>query len=284
MVVGQEYPALLRHAQISEKSDVRAPSPSTKKKVHQADDFRSPGDEPRRTASAKLEKTSSILSSSQRMLLSQALPLALQQADWKRLYSLGTHGASFATLVDKVKEYRYTVIVIQTNQNRIFGGFATHTWKAHRGFYGDGQSFLFSFENVQPSANVKSDKDSDSSNQSTVVEFLFHHLLNACAVEVCFSECNVAGSSNSGTGDSESGGGLKIYNWTGLNRYFQHCSVSDQRIAFGGGNDNFGLCLETDFVQGTSEYCETFGNQALGGEPTFMIQNVEVYGISSACF
>lgn len=75
-------------------------------------------------------------------------------------------------------------------------------------------------------------------------------------------------------------GEVKIYKWTGKNRYIQLCDPDHRLIALGGGGKDcaFGLCVEDDFRVGSTGPCETFGNESLCGQEQFDILNVECWG------
>lgn len=70
------------------------------------------------------------------------------------------------------------------------------------------------------------------------------------------------------------------------NSFFQLCDQDTSRLAIGGGNGSFALCVEDDFNRGTSGPSETYGNEEClcgGGEGDgwFEILNFEVYGFVS---
>ena len=92
----------------------------------------------------RLDKFRPILSSRDLELLSHELPAPLQHGHWKWLYSLDCDGTSFTTLLDKVEGYQFTFLVLRMTKDVVCGGFAAQAWKTS-GFYGTGQSFLFSF-------------------------------------------------------------------------------------------------------------------------------------------
>jgi hypothetical protein len=73
-------------------------------------------------------------------------------------------------------------------------------------------------------------------------------------------------------------GEVKVYKWTGCNRYIQYLDSQRKLLAFGGGGGAFGLCVEHDFQRGSTGRCETFGNDLLCSEENFDIIDVEVYG------
>lgn len=71
---------------------------------------------------------------------------------------------------------------------------------------------------------------------------------------------------------------IRVYKWTGANRYIQVCDASSRMICVGGGGDSFGLCLEQDFSVGSTGPCDTFCNEPLCAQENFQILNMEVYG------
>lgn len=73
---------------------------------------------------------------------------------------------------------------------------------------------------------------------------------------------------------------VKIYKWSGANRYVQLCDSTKRIVAFGGGGDEgvFGLCIEDDFRRGTTGHCETFQNEPLCEEGYFDVVDLEVWG------
>ena len=82
---------------------------------------------------------------------------------------------------------------------------------------------------------------------------------------------------------------IEVYPWTGNNYFVQLCS--NDHIAVGGGvfksNDEaatesgFGLCIDDEVLQGTSQCCATFNNPPLSKEhqdgSPFEIVNLEVW-------
>jgi hypothetical protein len=73
---------------------------------------------------------------------------------------------------------------------------------------------------------------------------------------------------------------LRVFKWTGENRYLQICDSATAKIAFGGGGEEgaFGLCLEHDFRIGSTGPCDTFHNEPLCPQGNFEVVDVEVYG------
>ena len=70
---------------------------------------------------------------------------------------------------------------------------------------------------------------------------------------------------------------MEVYSWSGQNSFFMWSS--DDKIAMGGGGDGFAFMLDSDFLTGDSNRCETFDNPLLvSTNRSFDISNVEVWG------
>lgn len=76
---------------------------------------------------------------------------------------------------------------------------------------------------------------------------------------------------------------VKVFKWSGCNRYIQVCDIHSKLLAFGGGGEDgeFGLCVEDDFRMGSTGPCETFANEPLCKQDRFEILNVECWGFVS---
>jgi hypothetical protein len=76
-----------------------------------------------------------------------SLPIFYQHRNWKLLYDTSQHGISFDTFFQCSKNVTPTLLIIKTMYNDIFGAFCSGDyWKIHNEYYGDGQSYLFSFQ------------------------------------------------------------------------------------------------------------------------------------------
>ena len=66
--------------------------------------------------------------------------------DWKILYDMKKDGCTITAFFSKCKGNDTTIIIIKDTQGNKFGAFCTEEWhKEDLEFYGDGDSFLFSF-------------------------------------------------------------------------------------------------------------------------------------------
>ena len=79
--------------------------------------------------------------------LQGAMPRTLRYKYWKRLFSIAHHGDSFETFLRNTSGYSHTLMVLQTDQGDVLGGFADAEWDRPRGhgsrYVGTGCSFLF---------------------------------------------------------------------------------------------------------------------------------------------
>ncbi|ETV99565.1 hypothetical protein H310_08224 [Aphanomyces invadans] len=71
------------------------------------------------------------------------LPYRFRHKNWKLSFSLAQHGASLHTLFHRVRRQETTIVVIETADGDIFGGFATAPWTPCGLYYGTGESFVF---------------------------------------------------------------------------------------------------------------------------------------------
>jgi len=72
---------------------------------------------------------------------------------------------------------------------------------------------------------------------------------------------------------------FKVYKWAKTNDYFM--LSGPDFIAVGGGGDGFGLWLDSEFLHGNSQLCETFLNEPLASTVDFRCLKLEVWGMTS---
>ena len=78
--------------------------------------------------------------------LIEKLPNYLKYRDWDLIYSTETNGWSLNTFYRNCENYGSNILIIKDEGHFIFGGFANQSWIHSRKFYGNGECFLFSFE------------------------------------------------------------------------------------------------------------------------------------------
>jgi len=89
----------------------------------------------------------SVLSLDHIITIQKKLPARLRQKEnWYLLYGTTTYGVSLNTFYVRTKDQGPSVIVIKDKNGRLFGGFASDSWRIESRFYGTGETFLFSVD------------------------------------------------------------------------------------------------------------------------------------------
>lgn len=83
--------------------------------------------------------------------LADWLPLSLRLTNLRLLYSTNYHGRSLEMFYNKVRNVKYTLILVEVldQKNTVLGMFASQAWKVSPVVYGNGECFLF---RLQPDA------------------------------------------------------------------------------------------------------------------------------------
>ena len=189
------------------------------------------------------------------------LPKGIAFCRWKRLYSLTRDGDSFWQCLRLCGSEPKTLLVVKTTRGAILGGYADAPWEmrsAHSQgtFHGSAQACLFSFSIAAGDNDNGDDAKHTNSQQQSATP---------------------TPSTN-----------LKVFHWTGANRYIQYTDTTESKrmLAFGGGGDTgtFGLCVEQDFQFGSTGPCDTFGNLPLCDQENFNIMDMEIWGFLTGQF
>ena len=72
------------------------------------------------------------------------LPETIQIQSFKLVYSLYNHGTELATFFKNARGSDYTLLLIETINGSVFGGFCSREWKPTGSYFGTGESFIFS--------------------------------------------------------------------------------------------------------------------------------------------
>jgi len=93
-----------------------------------------------------LQAESQILTRRQVHLLTRKLPSRTVGHSWELIYSTTIHGISLATLYRNFQGYDTPVLIVVKDENqKVFGAFMSEAPKVSEGFYGTGESMLYSF-------------------------------------------------------------------------------------------------------------------------------------------
>lgn len=152
---------------------------------------------------SKLIDPSGILTLEHIAYLDHAVPITCQLCRWCLLYSTEAHGSSLDTLLLLTKNQSPTMLVVKDDNGNVFGGFASDEWHRATQYFGNGESFLFSFANAKGSSSSVSGVDANGLPGGSVTTF-------------------------------------SKYLWSRKNSYFMLCS--EESLVMGGGG-SFGLYL-----------------------------------------
>jgi len=93
-----------------------------------------------------LHAESQILTKKQVHLLTRKLPSRTVGHSWELIYSTTIHGISLSTLYRNFIGYDTPVLIVVKDENqKVFGAFMSEVPRVSEGFYGTGESLLFSF-------------------------------------------------------------------------------------------------------------------------------------------
>ena len=94
----------------------------------------------------RLEGESKILSEGDAALIRPNLPYQYRNATWKLLFQLSTHGSSYVSFYEKCMNHSPVVLVILTDKRDRIGAFSSKPFKISKNFYGNGETFVFTFQ------------------------------------------------------------------------------------------------------------------------------------------
>ncbi|XP_014208172.1 TLD domain-containing protein 1 [Copidosoma floridanum] len=87
----------------------------------------------------------SILGLGDVLFLNLSLPHELRN-EWRFLFSSQVHGESFSTMLGRITVQGATIIILQDEEDHVFGGFASDNWTLSPNFAGNQTCFLFRLE------------------------------------------------------------------------------------------------------------------------------------------
>jgi hypothetical protein len=95
-----------------------------------------------------------ILSRAMAAVISEQLPSVQKLSDWKFSFAPRQHGVSYSTFYKKLKDNGPSVMLIKTTTDDLFGAFCSHGWHISGAFYGNGETFVFSFGKVKDASEI----------------------------------------------------------------------------------------------------------------------------------
>jgi hypothetical protein len=213
------------------------------------------------------------------------LPQGIAACRWKRVYSLARDGDSFESCLHLIRKEQRSLMVIRTADDRVFGAYADSPWRAaHCNYYGSAQARLWTFVPDTMANEAHLQHQSHYQHQP-------HHDSATIATNLPEPSNKVQLDSSANTSPTDAPldtmqQKIKVYKWTGINRYIQYCDITHRILAFGGGGESgsFGLCVEKDFQTGSTGPCATFGNEPLCDQEHFKIVDLEIWGFLTGQF
>ncbi|ETK90381.1 hypothetical protein F441_06001 [Phytophthora nicotianae CJ01A1] len=113
---------------------------------------------------------SAFLTEKHMQFLWKNLPNYLTCNQMELIYSTRVHGWSFLSFFDRLQNKGPTILVIQDENDNIFGAFCPASWKRSKAFFGNGRTFVFS---LSPHMNAYMWSGIDSSFMYTQRDAIF---------------------------------------------------------------------------------------------------------------
>jgi len=183
---------------------------------------------------------SHILSEPELTSIIERMKILYQVYTWRRIFSMDRDGTSLNHLLDCIRTHSTSLLVIQDQKGKAFGGVLSHsgqTFGRRRQYFGNGESFMF---------ERRGDKKQNQ-NQSDA--------------------CDIDGNNNSDV--------VKIYKWTGTDQNDPILARDDECFAIGG--KTFALFLDHKLKEGGSEPSEMFGSPCLASGRDFRCYGLELW-------
>lgn len=73
----------------------------------------------------------------------RVLPAHWRGYNWELLYSVVRDGASYASLFERARHAKPSLVAVRTARGEVFGGFVTSEWEPQTGYFGTGECFLW---------------------------------------------------------------------------------------------------------------------------------------------
>jgi hypothetical protein len=93
----------------------------------------------------ELDGESDVLGAYELREIVAAAPPRYRLNRWRLLYSMTRMGVSLKTMYRAVEDARGTIVLLRDQGGKVFGAYASESWKPRAGYYGSGESFVFEF-------------------------------------------------------------------------------------------------------------------------------------------
>lgn len=188
--------------------------------------------------------------------LKEFLPDSIRYDNFWLRYSLVRDGASIHSFLSHTKASQYSLLAIETVDGEVFGCFTGEAWHQSNEGFGNGECFLWKMKH---SRRTKSWSVIDQAEMESRVNVYKYTALET-PPQMCKKRRIMIGGLGKGTPSTSftlrDGTVVEPKEW------------------------GFGLCIEDDFLNGTTTPCFGFGSPKLTESGTFEIVNMEVWTLT----
>jgi hypothetical protein len=211
-------------------------------------------------SSLRTSEDSTILSPGELLVLAGWIPKTQRLHEFNLTYVLKRDGACLDTVYSQCldPDIVSSFIVMEDKDGYVFGGFLNEAFKKSDGYYGTGESFVFS---IRPELKVYRWNNDGSDNSSSGHSYNNSDDADGSNIDNS-SECSVGESS----GDYMSGSDLGMF------------ALSDSgQLLMGGGKSGYAFRVDDELCRGHSQPCGTYCSKRLSKEEFFTCVNAEVW-------
>ncbi|XP_019510850.1 PREDICTED: TLD domain-containing protein 2 isoform X2 [Hipposideros armiger] len=257
----------------------------------------------------QLAEASRVMGDSEIRQLSLHLPPRVTGHSWSLAFCTSRDGFSLRSLYRQMEGHSGPVLLVLRDQDgQMFGAFSSSALRLSKGFYGTGETFLFSF-----SPQLKLWKKGTSEGFGL---FLEQRRFGAVGIQTGGKKqvnaretgkksqapgapvppCGLAGdldahlppqhchpvvqsqTARAGLTNPSPFLSPQVFKWTGSNSFFVKGDLD--LLMMGSGSGQFGLWLDGDLYHGGSHPCATFNNEVLARQEQFCIRELEAWVLS----
>lgn len=138
----QSYFAAKAAAATLPSSTGASPSPTPPLSVGGARDLEAKGDAMPQLEIVVQGKSEIVSDADLRAILSH-VPTRHQLDEWALRFNMSVDGTYLLTLMEKLADCECSLLILSDADRKVFGGFASETWRRNPRYYGSGESFVF---------------------------------------------------------------------------------------------------------------------------------------------
>nr|XP_012610742.1 TLD domain-containing protein 2 isoform X1 [Microcebus murinus]XP_012610743.1 TLD domain-containing protein 2 isoform X1 [Microcebus murinus] len=207
----------------------------------------------------QLTAASQVLGASEIRQLSFHLPPRVSGCPWSLVFCTSRDGFSLRSLYRQMEgRGGPALLVLRDQDGQTFGAFSSSAIRLSKGFYGTGETFLFSFS-PQLKISIPCTRNK-ARNQDRP------HGTNLLGGRQWHIDTGIESSQR------------EVFKWTGSNSFFVKGDLDS--LMMGSGSGQFGLWLDGDLYHGGSYPCATFNNEVLARQEQFCIKDLEAWVLS----